>query len=59
VHLPDFEIGSRNVSVGAISGIGLFTGRADKRMLSGIFMYWVLTLPIAAITGGIVYKVLP
>jgi PiT family inorganic phosphate transporter len=51
-------VSTTHVSVGSLFGIGLVTRQANPRVVSGILMSWLLTLPIAAILGGITYKVL-
>ncbi len=51
-------VSTTHVSVGSLFGIGLLTRQADTRVVSGILLSWVLTLPIAAILGGIIYKLL-
>ena len=51
-------VSTTHVSVGSLFGIGLVTRQANPRVVSGILLSWVLTLPIAAILGGIVYKLL-
>lgn len=51
-------VSTTHVSVGSVFGIGLITRQANPRVVSGILMSWILTLPIAAILGGIVYKLL-
>ena len=51
-------VSTTHVSVGSISGIGLLSGRVDKKVLSEILMSWVLTLPVAAIAGGFIYGTL-
>ena len=48
-------VSTTHVSVGSISGIGLLTGKADKKLLSGILLSWLLTLPIAAFISAIIY----
>jgi inorganic phosphate transporter, PiT family len=35
--------------------LGLTTGKANLPMLSAIVLSWLITLPCAAILGGIVY----
>ncbi len=47
-------VSTTHVSVGAISGVGLVNGTADKTMIRGILLSWVLTLPMAAIIAAIV-----
>ncbi|MGQ0455924.1 MAG: inorganic phosphate transporter [Hyphomicrobium sp.] len=41
-------VSTTHVSVGAISGVGLVNGTADKGVIGQILLSWVLTLPIAA-----------
>lgn len=49
-------VSTTHVSVGSISGIGLLTGYANMKALSHILLSWLLTLPVAASIGGIVYQ---
>ncbi len=53
-----FPVSTTHVSVGSISGIGLLTGKADKKLLSEILLSWLLTLPIAAFISAITYLLL-
>src|SRR6266480_823721 len=46
-----------HVSVGSLFGIGLTTGKANPRVISAIVFSWLMTLPCAAIIGGIIYWV--
>lgn len=48
-------VSTTHVSVGAISGIGIINGTADKRVLVSILLSWVMTLPIAACIAAVVY----
>ncbi|HUF81079.1 MAG TPA: inorganic phosphate transporter [Burkholderiales bacterium] len=48
-------VSTTHVSVGAISGIGIMNGSADKGVLGGILASWLLTLPVAAIIGALIY----
>jgi PiT family inorganic phosphate transporter len=48
-------VSTTHVSVGAISGIGLANGSADKGVIGGILVSWLLTLPVAAAIGALVY----
>jgi PiT family inorganic phosphate transporter len=41
-------VSTTHVSVGAISGVGLIRGTADRGVIANILLSWVLTLPIAA-----------
>ena len=43
------------VSVGSIFGIGLITRQANIRVISGIILSWILTLPVAAILSAGIY----
>ncbi|MBI4005825.1 MAG: inorganic phosphate transporter, partial [Gammaproteobacteria bacterium] len=40
-------VSTTHVSVGSIFGIGLLTGKLDKKVLFEILLSWMLTLPIA------------
>jgi len=51
-------VSTTHVSVGSLFGIGLVTRQANLRVVSGILTSWILTLPIAAILGGVIYKIL-
>jgi PiT family inorganic phosphate transporter len=51
-------VATTHVSVGSIFGIGTVTKKADIRVVSKIILSWVLTLPIAAIFGALVYLIL-
>jgi inorganic phosphate transporter, PiT family len=46
-------VSTTHVSVGAITGIGVVNGSADRSVLSSILLSWVMTLPIAALTAGL------
>ena len=50
-------VSTTHVSVGSLFGIGLITGEANRRVVSGILMSWLLTLPIAAIISAVAYAV--
>lgn len=51
-------VSTTHLSVGSLFGIGLITGEANRRVVSGILMSWVLTLPIAAIFSAVVYAMI-
>ena len=51
-------VSTTHIAVGSLFGIGLVTRQANPRVAAGILMSWILTLPIAAILGGIIYKLL-
>ena len=46
-----------HVSVGSLFGIGLITREANARVVSGILLSWVLTLPIAAVLSAALYAI--
>ena len=46
-----------HVSVGARFGMGVVTGQANSRVMLNIVLSWVVTLPCAAILGGVAYAV--
>jgi inorganic phosphate transporter, PiT family len=47
-------VSTTHVSTGAIFGIGTWTGRADWRLVTGIVLAWIGTLPLgAALAGGL------
>lgn len=47
-------VSTTHVSTGAIFGIGLWTGRANWRVVTEIVLAWVVTLPIGAMLAYIV-----
>ena len=51
-------VSTTHVSVGAISGIGIINGTADKGVIGGILLSWLLTLPIAAALAAGVFWLL-
>jgi len=51
-------VSTTHVSVGSLFGIGIITRQGDPRVISKIFMSWVLTLPIAAGLSALVYFIL-
>jgi PiT family inorganic phosphate transporter len=50
-------VSTTHVSVGSLFGIGLITREANRRVVSGILMSWLLTLPIAAMLGAVIYGI--
>jgi PiT family inorganic phosphate transporter len=48
-------VSTTHVSVGAISGIGLVNGSTDKSLMVNIMASWLLTLPVAAAIGALIY----
>jgi PiT family inorganic phosphate transporter len=51
-------VSTTHVSVGSLFGIGLITREANRRVVSGILLSWVLTLPIAAILSAAIYGIM-
>ncbi len=51
-------VSTTHVAVGAIGGIGLANGSADKGVIGGILASWLLTLPVAAAIGALIYAAL-
>ena len=51
-------VSTTHVSVGALYGIGLTTRQADSRVISGILLSWLLTLPCAALLSAAAYWLL-
>jgi PiT family inorganic phosphate transporter len=50
-------VSTTHVSVGAISGIGIVNGTADRAVIGSILMSWLLTLPIAAVIAAAAYAI--
>lgn len=48
-------VSATHVSVGSLIGIGIATGKADLKIISGVLLSWLLTLPVAAIISGGIY----
>ncbi len=51
-------VSTTHVSVGALFGIGALTKQANARVISGILLSWILTLPCAGFLGALFYKLL-
>jgi PiT family inorganic phosphate transporter len=51
-------VSTTHVAVGSLFGIGLTTREANPRVISGIVLSWLITLPCAATIGGIAYAAL-
>jgi PiT family inorganic phosphate transporter len=51
-------VSTTHVSVGALFGMGLTTGQANPRVMFNILLSWVVTLPCAALIGGLAYAAL-
>ena len=50
-------VSTTHVSVGAISGIGIVNGSADKSVIGAILLSWTLTLPIAAAISALTFAI--
>lgn len=48
-------VSTTHVSVGSIYGMGLTNKEKNSRMFRKILLSWFLTLPIAAISAGLLY----
>ncbi|MGE0566435.1 MAG: anion permease [Bacteroidia bacterium] len=48
-------VSTTHVSVGSLFGIGTATKKANIKVISGILLSWVLTLPIAALISGVIF----
>lgn len=48
-------VSTTHVSVGSLFGIGTVTKKANVKVISGILLSWVLTLPVAAFISGIIF----
>ena len=48
-------VSTTHVSVGSLFGIGLITRQADLRIISGIVLSWIITLPCAAIIAALTF----
>ena len=49
-------VSTTHVSVGSIFGVGLVSKTAHPEFFQQVLYSWVLTLPIAAISSGIIYQ---
>ncbi len=48
-------VSTTHVSVGSLFGIGLVTGRAHPAVIRNIVLSWIVTLPCAALLGGLIF----
>jgi PiT family inorganic phosphate transporter len=51
-------VSTTHVSVGSIFGIGTVTKKANYKVIGKILLSWLLTLPMAAIVSGLLFKLL-
>lgn len=50
-------VSTTHVSCGALFGLGAVTGKAQWKTITGILTSWLITLPVAAISGGLFFLV--
>jgi inorganic phosphate transporter, PiT family len=48
-------VSTTHVSVGALFGIGLVNGTANRSMILVILLAWITTLPLAGLLGAVSY----
>ncbi len=48
-------VSTTHVAVGSLFGIGLTTGKANPKVMAGIVLSWIITLPCAAILSATIY----
>lgn len=53
-----FPVSTTHVSVGSLFGIGLLTKQANMRVISGILLSWLITLPLAAVFASLTFWLL-
>lgn len=56
--LHAMPVSTTHVSVGALFGLGLVTGRAQWGTIRTILLAWILTLPVGALLGYLIYQVI-
>jgi inorganic phosphate transporter, PiT family len=54
----DLPVSTTHVSCGSLFGIGILNGQAHWKMIRTILLAWLLTLPFAGISAGIIYLAL-
>lgn len=52
-------VSTTHVSVGAIFGIGVISGKRNTRVIGGILLSWFITLPVAMVFSVLAYGLLP
>jgi PiT family inorganic phosphate transporter len=48
-------VSTTHVAVGSLFGIGLTTGKANPKVMMGIVLSWIITLPCAAVLSAAAY----
>ncbi len=51
-------VSTTHVSCGSLFGIGLANGQARWKVIGGILGAWIMTLPVAAVMSGAIYRVI-
>jgi inorganic phosphate transporter, PiT family len=51
-------VSTTHVAVGSLFGIGLTTGKANPKVMTGIVLSWIITLPCAALLGSGAYWII-
>jgi PiT family inorganic phosphate transporter len=51
-------VSTTHVAVGSLFGIGLTSGKANPKVMMGIVLSWIITLPCAAAISAAVYWVI-
>lgn len=51
-------VSTTHVSCGSLFGIGMVNGRAQWGVIRNILLAWVLTLPLAGVSAGLIYMLL-
>lgn len=51
-------VSTTHVAVGSIYGVGLLTGKANNKVMTGIVLSWIITLPCAALLAAIAYAII-
>lgn len=57
--LLGMPVSTTHVSVGSLLGIGVTTRQANVRVIRNVVLSWVVTLPCAAILGGLAFWLAP
>ena len=55
--IKGLPVSTTHVSVGSLFGIGTVSKTANTKVISGILLSWVLTLPVAAVMSAIIYLI--
>jgi PiT family inorganic phosphate transporter len=51
-------VSTTHVSCGSLFGIGIANGQANWGVIRTILFAWILTLPLAAASAGLIYSIL-